>query len=181
MFSTDYLKAVADALAAGSADAVSLAAFHAAWARGARPNDPVFVPFSLGSIAGWLSIGMTLTKEKWDDLLPLTPMSESSWGLRGTEYVDSRNPNPSVRDVMRRMRNAMSHGQFHIHVPATGATAATVMDDVSVAFWDVNPNNPRDTFRAEVTLRQAAHLIRSFQGTVHRSLRGRSPHWPPVA
>jgi hypothetical protein len=127
-------------------------------------------------------VGILYAKENRFDLIPdvdLGAKGASSWGLQSARVVASREPHPSLRYVVRRIRNSLGHGSPAINVPASGVTRQNMMPLVTVTFRDVNQRDPGDTFEAEAKLEQIFELIKNLQGQVHQHVRTKYGIAPP--
>lgn len=175
MFSLSFLESANNAIFSSPNTDISLKRFYRTWLeRTGAPQRQI--PFSLGSFVGYMFCGLLITKENWSDLLPAGPLSrlDPAWGLTGVACVSPQEPQPTVAYVIRRLRNALGHTNFSVHVPGTeeiGGDLAKINDLTTWTFNDVNPRNLADTFEMTLTINQVAKLIKQFHSIAHQAVR----------
>lgn len=175
MFSISFLQAITPIVFDGQRrDLVSVGRFYDEWLATTKAGEPK-IPFSLGAFVGYMYCGLLITKEHWIHLVPDTSAAESpaEWGLAGVRISAPRRPTPTLQYVIRRMRNALGHGNFRIVVPEDLKIGDDVMRRVSIKFHDVNVSQPEDTFDVELILDQIAKLVKSFHGAVYPEIKRR--------
>lgn len=170
MITLDFLEQLTLAIRSPLGPTISVAQFYNDWLsqRQLPEHKP---PFNLGVIAGYLYVGLLLTKENWADLIPSDRIDAlgPEWGLTGVSCLGT-DSNPPVAQFVRRVRNAMGHARFAFRVPPE-FTPQNVHDTVTVTFEDVNTRNPSDRFGVTLKLVQVEKLIKEFQGRIHKSVR----------
>jgi hypothetical protein len=170
MLSTGFLADLTAVLASGQADQVSVGQFYREWCKKANATD--FVPFSLGAVFGHLCAGIMFVKENWFDLIPEDDITThgAAWGLDASKMDPGPKTKMNVRGVVRRLRNAIGHGNFRFHVPE-GVTRQGMMRDVKIEMWDVDTRDSADTFSAKASLDEVCTLVKALQKTVHDHLK----------
>ncbi len=131
------------------------------------------IPYSFGAIFGNLYCGILLAKENWYDLLPNDelPLSDPSWHLSDVTCTSPRKSNPTVKYVMKRIRNALGHGDFIIkNVPEyrkEGEDKHKFEKETTIVFCDQNQRDSSDTFRIELSLYKLLKIVKKFQAIAH--------------
>lgn len=173
MFSVAFLKDFLDCLHAGQGDNFTVAQFYRQWCREVRPNEEV-IPFNLGIITSHLYTGIVLTKERWDTLIPDNSSQEAmaEWSLSGVIVAAPKKLNPSVKYIVRRIRNALGHGNIKIDFP-DDATREGLLDQVKFELFDINSRDPADTFLAIASINSLLGLIKKLQSVAHANVRSR--------
>ncbi|MFC0772563.1 HEPN family nuclease [Terrimonas alba] len=175
MFSISFLDTITNALFNHEANTQSLIDFYNYWLKGTGAKDQK-IPFSPGSFVGYLFCGLLITKENWSDLLPDQAIStlDPDWGLSGVSGLPEDKADPKLSYVIRRVRNALGHTNFTMHVP----TPEEVNGDLSkihtltkFTFRDVDPKHPNNWFEVMLTMHQLELLIKKFQSIVHQNVR----------
>jgi hypothetical protein len=138
-----------------------------------------FRPFNEGVILGLLNWIM-FAKENWYDLVLNDDFS--TWGINPSRF-DVPNPNPkdsgntrTLQYFVRRLRNALGHGNVSVKVPL-GAKLATMMTDITISFHDVSK---ADTFDVELTLEEAYNVARNLHKIIHTDVAQRHGVTPPA-
>lgn len=128
------------------------------------------IPFSMGSILGLSFIGILWAKENWIDLLPEDEWEKvaSDWGLESAKIIDSKKPNPSVRHVVRRLRNSLGHANAYFTVGSIDIK--NLLDETTITFHDINQRDPSDTFDAIISCTGIFRLIKKYQSIIHQSV-----------
>ncbi|KJF94105.1 HEPN family nuclease [Photobacterium angustum] len=174
MFSVDFLKGISDLIFSEHADQVTVSEFYSEWLRNSGSEEHQ-IPFSLGIITSYLYTGILLTKERWFDLIPDDSSQEklTEWGLSSIYYTSAKNSSPSIRYVIKRMRNALGHGNIKIDVPKESFNKSEVMQKVYFEFYDENMRDSSDTFHARANLESLTSIVRNIQGIAHKDIRER--------
>ena len=171
MYSFNFLRNISVAIFDQRIEDMTVREFHAAWLKKAKHTDHS-VPYCLGSIFGYLYCGILLSKERWYDLLPEEPISNapSGWGLAGVRYHSPKKPDPTIKDAIRRMRNALGHGNISINVPQD----LDYRDDefafekgTFITFYDENQRDKSDVFEIEISIDGLSKLVKAFQALVY--------------
>jgi len=126
MFSGGFLDSISLLVNTPRGHDLSVGDFYEQWLAGASPKQRK-LPISPGIIVGLLYLALVYGKELWFDQLPDVPVcqAEEAWGITRAMYSCPKESRPSLRYVVRRLRNAMAHGNVTVHVlpapPSTGA------------------------------------------------------------
>lgn len=140
------------------------------WLKKAKYTEHL-VPYCLGSILGSLYCGILLSKERWYDVLPEDSINDapSDWGLTGVSYNSSRKPDPSIKYAIRRIRNALGHGNMSINVPHDLDYRKDEFEferKTSIRFYDEDPRDKSDVFEIEISIDGLYALVKKFQELV---------------
>ena len=170
MYSVGFLKDISDVIFSPNRDRITVGQFYDRWLQARGKKEPV-IPFSIGILLAHMYVGILFAKENWFDLVPDTGLTtDATWGLSEAPVVAPKESSPTVKYVVRRIRNSLGHGTPEVNVPQSGLTRTNMLSVVTVTFRDVNVRNPGDTFQAELTLNQVITLVKKLQGEVHQSL-----------
>lgn len=118
MYSLNFLRNISVAIFDQRIADMTVREFHAARLKNAKYTGHS-VPYCLGPILGFLYCGILLSKERWFEFLPEDSIKEATpdWGFTGANYKSPKEPNPSIKYTIRRIRNALAHGNILINVP----------------------------------------------------------------
>jgi HEPN pEK499 p136 len=171
MYSLGFLADVSNAIFSNVADNISIKRFYEDWLKQSQ-TPRVVIPFNSGIILGYLYVGILFAKENWFDLVPLdqVDVSDEAWGIRGAIIIAPKEPKPTVRYAVRRIRNSLGHGYPTLSL--VGVTKTTeLLERATFSFHDVNVRDSADTFDVTLTLGQLVMLVKKFQSTIHRHVR----------
>jgi len=171
MYSLNFLRNISVAIFDPKIQDMTVREYHAAWLKKANFTDHL-VPYSLGSIVGYLYCGILLSKECWYDLLPDEPLENASpeWGFAGAKYNAPKKPKPTIKYVVRRIRNALGHGNIKINVPHDLDYRKDEIDlekRISIRFYDEDYRDKSDVFDIEMSIQDLSALVKKFQGFVY--------------
>lgn len=172
MFSLDFLRAISDSIFSARRNDLAVGRFYDAWLKGTGRTEDL-IPFSPGIILGYMYVGILFAKENWFDLLPDidSVAAGTEWGLEGLRVVAPKEVKPSLKYVVRRIRNALGHGRVVVNVPGKGLSRENMLHAVTVTFQDENQRDPSDKFEAELSLDGIIRFVRKFQSVVHKHVR----------
>lgn len=175
MYSLGFLKDISDVIFSPNRDKLTVGQFYDRWLQASGAKEPK-IPFNLGAILGYIYCGVLFTKEHWFDLLPDVDFDKADpeWGFSSTSYVSPQNPNPDLKYVVRRIRNALGHGHVVVDVPKDLEDKAKLMTRVTLRLHDVNMRDASDTFDITLRLQQLAEFIQAFQSIVHQHVRSKT-------
>ena len=104
-------------------------------------------------ISSYLSL--VLGKQKWEEILPDVPAKNSpeEWQICKCIYNDSKKENPSLKDVIRRMRNGVSHGRIKYDIPEqpNNMSIKELLEKTMFTIEDINETRKNDTFSIEIS------------------------------
>jgi hypothetical protein len=134
---------------------------------GTHHDSQRFRPFNEGVILSFLYWVM-IAKENWEHLIPEDDLS--AWGINPSRLESPKYKDPTkthtLKYLVRRLRNALGHGNVSVRVPL-GATQATMMTDTTISFYDENRKDKADTFDATLTLKDAFEVARKLHQIIH--------------
>lgn len=132
----------------------------------------VRVPISIGSMVGYMYCGILFAKENWFDLLPDKNMDEleESFGFKGVTYSYPLVKEPKFKQIVKRMRNALGHGNINVYV-SEDIEMKNRYHKVFFTFKDENMKNSSDTFEITLSFYQITLFIRKFQSIIHKYVR----------
>jgi len=170
MFSVAFLKEITDFMFSAGRNELSVGRYYDKWKASIGQDK---TPFSPGIILGELYVAIVYGKEIWFDIIPDTEINAvtTDWGITHVRYMYPINPHPSLRDIIRRLRNALAHSNVKIVIPE-GTTNKNMLDTISIKFHDEKPDGT-DTFDAELKLNELFRFIQKFQSHVHDHVRSK--------
>jgi len=173
-FSVDFLQAFSEEVFNYNSNQVSILDFYLNWLK--HTNAPERkIPFSPGSFLGLLFVGILYAKENWFALIPNVGLSDANeWGVNRAKPNNPKDPNISLRNFSRRIRNSLGHGYAQIEVPQKGVTKENILDKVRFKFKDQNMMDPSDTFEVSLTMKELVYFIRKFQSEIYDSVKSKS-------
>lgn len=171
MYSLNFLRNISVAIFDQRIEDISVREFHTAWLKKVK-NTEHSVPYCLGSILGYLYCGILLSKERWYDLLPEVPITSapSEWGLAGVKYHSPKRSDPSIKHVIRRIRNALGHGNISMDVPCNLDYRKDKFEfekRTFIKFYDEDSRDKFDVFEIEISIDGLSALVKKFQGLVY--------------
>ena len=175
MCSLDFLQGITNVIFSRDRDKFTVGSFYDQWLQESGIKD-IKVPFSLGTILGCLYCGILFAKEHWFDLLPDVGLANADpeWGISGTTYYCTATTDRSLKYVVKRIRNALGHGNADVNIPKDMKDRAELMTRVTLQFHDVNIRRPSDTFDIELSLDQLSKFIKAFQSLIHKHVRSKT-------
>lgn len=165
MLSVSLLELLTRAVYSGQCDTMTIKQFYDSFQQ--THQSQRFRPFNEGVLLAFMYLGVLFVKENWSDLIPKADLS--IWGISPRRLFSPKKPNPSLFDLVRRVRNSLGHGSPTIVVPS-GTTPTNIASQVTVAFRDENPCDPADVFEVELSLEQALHVAKMLHKTVLENL-----------
>ena len=182
MYSLNFLKNITVAIFDHDLKSLNVEDIYDQWLRkcGLSEVEVPHIPYSFGAIIGYLYCGILLAKEKWFDLLPEDKIEDASpdWGFSSATYFSSQEPYPTIKYAIRRMRNALGHGNILFNVPDGFQRDQKDKDDferkVSIKLHDENIRDRGDTFDIEISIFGLAKAIKKFHGIAYRHVIAKS-------
>jgi len=174
MYSLNFLRNISVAIFDKSVQDMTVREFHAAWLKKVKYTEHS-VPYCLGPLLGYLYCGILLSKERWYDFLPESPLKDAppEWGFTGVKYSSPKNTDPTVKYVVRRLRNALGHGNMAIEVPHDLDYKKDEFEfekRTVIKFHDEDQRDKSDTFDIEISIDGLISLVKKFQGIVYPSI-----------
>jgi hypothetical protein len=170
-YSLNFLRNISVAIFDQSIEDMTVREFHTEWLKKTGYTEHS-VPYCLGSILGYLYCGILLSKERWYDLLPEDSINDapSEWGFAGVKYNSPKKANPSIKYAIRRMRNALGHGNMLIDVPRDLDYRKDEFEfekRTFIRFYDEDPKDKSDVFEIEITIAGLSAMVKKFQELVY--------------
>ncbi len=174
MYSLNFLRNMSVAIFDQRIKDMTVREFHAEWLKKCKYTEHS-VPYCLGSIFGYLYCGILLSKERWYDLLPedCIKYAPAEWGLTGVGYKSPKKTDPSIKYAIRRMRNALGHGNISIKVPHDLDHKKDEFDfekRTTVKFFDSDPRDSSDVFEIEISIEGLSAMVKKFQEIAYREI-----------
>jgi len=109
------------------------------------------VPLNKGTVWMISSAVIVSSKERWLSFLPNTPISliDSEWGLTECRLDYPSNPDPSIKDIVWKIRNSLSHTDFTVKVGKEGTPWNVLLKETTFTFRDSIGKTP---FELEISL-----------------------------
>lgn len=172
MYAIDYLVDVSNYTFSDKNDTITLGQFYHAWFKRTGSTRRAIIPFNPGIFLGYLYVGILYAKENWLDLLPDDTLNtaDKAWGLSETTVSAPKEPNPTIKYVITRIRNSLAHGRPIMTLPA-GMKPEELFTKITFSFHDINSYDSENTFDITLTLEQLSKLIRKYQSTIHKHVR----------
>lgn len=171
MYSLNFLRNISVAIFDQKIEDMTVREFHAAWLKKAKYTQH-YVPYCLGAILGNLYCGILLSKQRWYDLLPEDSIKDAppEWGFADAKYNSPKKPDPSIKYAIRRIRNALGHGNISIEVPNDldyRKDEFAFEKGSSIRFYDEDLREKSDVFEIEIPIDGLSALVKKFQGLVY--------------
>ena len=175
MYSLNFLKNITEAIFNPNLKSLHVGEIYDQGLKkcGFSQSDKAPMPYNLGSIIGYIYCGILLAKEKWFNLLPEDKIDEASpdWGFSSATYFSPEEPSPTIKYAIRRIRNALGHGNILFNVPNDIQRNKNDKEgfekQVTLKFHDEDPKKPGDTFDIEISLFELATAIKKFHKTAY--------------
>lgn len=170
MYSLNFLRNISVAIFDQRIMDMTVREFYTAWLKKSKFTQHS-VPYCLGSIFGYLYCGILLSKERWYDLLPEVCIKDApaEWGLVGVKYNSPKKADPSIKYTIRRIRNALAHGNISINVPHDLDYRKDEFEfekRTTVKFYDKD----QDVFEIELSIEGLSTLVKKFQEIAYREI-----------
>jgi hypothetical protein len=175
MYSLNLLRNLTVAIFSPEVKSLTVSEFYEQWLKKCKLPQR-FTPYSLGSIMGYLYCGILLAKEQWYKLLPNDKIDQAppEWGFSSAIYTSSVGKSPLIKDAIRRMRNALGHGNIHFNVPSDlGKNKEDRLEfekKVTIKFFDKNIKDYTDIFEIEMPLLDLATMVKKFHSIAYQEV-----------
>lgn len=175
MYSLNLLRNLTVAISSPGLKSLTVSEFYEQWLKKCELPQR-FTPYSLGSIMGYLYCGILLAKEQWYKLLPNDKINQAppEWGFSSAIYTSSKKQNPSIKDAIRRMRNALGHGNIHFRVPNdlenNKEDKLEFERRVTIKFRDKDIKDPTDVFEIEMPLLDLTTIVKKFHSIAYQAV-----------
>ena len=131
-------------------------------------------PLSPGIILGLMYVSIVYGRETWDDLIPNHKIKDidKEWGIKNANFKCFKKQNPTLKYVIRRLRNSFGHGNINFIIPK-GTKHENKFDEIKIKFHDENMKDSSDTFDATLTLNEIFKFTKKFQNIIHKHVRNK--------
>jgi len=160
MFSADFLKCISDIIFSENNYDMSIKNFYLKWKKDCGLKED-FIPMNLGVIVGYMYCGILLTKENWYNELPKTKIKllDESYGIN-ENTVKYPEKDVDFRYAVRRIRNALGHGNIKVVIPDDVNTKEELFEKTMFIFKDEQAET--DYFEATLTVTQVLCLVKKI-------------------
>lgn len=174
MFSLSFLESISDIIFSSNKNSLTVGQFYDNFLKKSGATKPK-IPYNQGAVLGYLYCGILFAKEHWFDLLPDVDLANADpkWGLSGLACIAPKMIKPSLKDTVRRIRNALGHGNVDITVPKDIKDRTELMTRVTIHFHDENMKDSSDTFDIIPNLKQLYEFVKTFQSEIHQHVRSK--------
>lgn len=175
MYSLNLLRNLTVAIFNPELKSLTIGEFYEQWLKKCKHSQRL-APYSLGSIMGYLYCGILLAKEQWYALIPNEKIDQAphEWGFSSATYTSSKRKEPSIKYAVRRMRNALGHGNILFNVPSD---LGKDKDDklefekrITVKFFDKDKKDHTDIFEIEMPLLHLTMMVKKFHSTAYQQV-----------
>ncbi len=169
-FSSNLLEGLNLALSKSEYRTMSLETFYGMWMKKNNLSE-IICPYNFGVIIGELYCGLVFAKENWIDLLPDVLFSDidDSWGIKTDKLNYSEKSEPTLRDVVRRIRNSLGHSNFEIELSEI-KSYPELFNEAIINFWDSNIKKPEDKFSISLKICQLKIFYAKFRDVAFKSI-----------
>jgi len=132
--------------------------YYYEWCTKRIPEKKQPLPVNPGTIWMITSAIIINCASRWLKYLPKTRISKSGeeWGLIQSRLTFPEDPDPSIKRVTRKIRNAIAHTRFSFHVVNVNVPWTTLINESTYTFWD------KDDFTLEISMLNLTKLIGSI-------------------
>ncbi|EPB7300154.1 HEPN family nuclease [Yersinia enterocolitica] len=124
-------------------------------------------PYGLGAIAAYMCLNLGVAKEIVADKIPNKNTSKirTDWFLDEFDILkDDKEKVLSVKDVITRLRNAISHHNFKLRIPDSKLNEVDLRDKIEVSFYDTDGKTGND-FYAKASFRVVEKVMKKIHHT----------------
>jgi len=112
-------------------------------------------PFNPGVFLMSSYLSLVLGKEKWKKILPDVPAKSSpeEWVICKCKFSDSKKTDPSLKEVIHRMRNGFAHGHIDCNVPRdpNSMSKKDLLRNTMFTIKDGSNKSKKGTFSIEIS------------------------------
>ena len=168
MFSMAFLESITDIIFSDKRDQITVGQFYDSWLYDAKTKEKK-IPFSLGAFVGYMYCGFTIINENWEKLIPdeLITKSGEDWGLKNIKIEYTKKQNITIKFIIKKIRNSLSHGRFTIDIAPDLVNREQSLEKTSFTFIDINPHCDNDKFQVSINMRDITRIIRKIQSVAH--------------
>lgn len=124
-------------------------------------------PMGVSTMAAYIGLNLGVAKEIVAKRITTknTEKEKELWHLNEFQFVHGKSdPDPGVKKIVSRLRNAVSHHRFKLRIPDSRLHISDVRDRVEVTFYDSDGNLEND-FYAKANFRSVEKLMDKLQET----------------
>lgn len=179
-YSANLLEAMSLAISKPEYRTISVGMFYGLWLKKNKLKE-VISPYNFGTVIGELYCGLVFAKENWIEALPDIEFKkiDESYGIKTEDFDYPSKPNPKLKDVVRRIRNSLSHSNFIIQL-AENREYPELFDEAIIIFKDVNIKNANDTFEITLKVKQLKIFYTVFRDFAFKSILEREGKEPGI-
>lgn len=169
-FSTNLLEAITLAISKPEWRDIPLRTLIGLWME-KNELDEVISPYNFGVVIGELYCCLVFAKENWLNLLPDINFDkiDNSFGIKTANWIYTTKQAPKLKDIVRRMRNAVSHSNFKIQLSDNKEYPA-LFDEAYITFEDLNPKNEDDYFRITLQVKQLKVFYTKYRNIIFEAI-----------
>lgn len=125
-------------------------------------------PFNVGTVWMLSSVIIVTSRERWLDYLPETPLSESDpeWGLKNIQLCYPSDPDPSIRKVVKKIRNSIAHSDLSVIIGKLTEPLEILFRDTVFTFRD----SEFEYFELVISMSGLSKLIASVYITIEKKI-----------
>lgn len=136
-----------------------LTKFYRDWCH--KNKYPTTLPLNPGTFWMISSAVILSARQKWKNLIPDVEISDlgKSWGLSNAKITSEKYCDPSLKYVLRKMRNALAHINIHPKIPKEVKTQISYSDLYTKSFFTlIDDKVKRDYFEITLSYRDLSLL-----------------------
>lgn len=159
MLSVGFLADISDFIFSANRNFLTVGQFYDKWIQEVLPKKHK-PPLSPGIILALMYVAMMYGKERWSNIIPNIDIKEidNAWGFKDASFRCSKKKSPTLRYIIRRLRNSLGHGNVKFIIPPD-LKPEERLDKVKIEFHDDNPKDRSDNFDMALTLRESYQFI----------------------
>lgn len=179
-YSANLLEAMSLAISNPKYKTMPVGMFYGLWMKNNKLSE-VISPYNFGTVIGELYCGLVFAKENWIEALPDIEFKkiDESYGIKTDDFDYPQKPNPKLRDVVRRIRNSLSHSNFIIQL-GENREYPNIFNEAIIMFKDVNIKDTSDTFKITLKVKQLKIFYMVFRDLAFKSILEREGKEPNV-
>ncbi len=128
--------------------------FYFEWCDKRIPEDDHPLPVNRGTMWMLASVVILNCSPRWLKYLPNTRISQAApeWGFKLARLSYPEDPDPNLRKVIRKIRNAIAHSRFTLHIEDIWVPWKVLINETTFTFKD------RDDFEIEISVADLSKL-----------------------
>lgn len=139
-----------------------LTQYYYEWCEKRLPVKSHPLPLNPGTMWMLASVIIINCIPKWRKFLPKTRISQSAseWGLKRARLSFPKDPDPSIKRVVEKIRNSIAHSRFDIKIEDINVPWEVLINETTFTFKD------KDDFEIEVSVVDLSKLSASIYETI---------------